>query len=155
MTYYPDEVPHHLTYPNTPLHSLLEEAAQRYPNAAATSFFGSTITYSELNRDANRFAHALKAAGLDAGDRVAIHLPNCPQLLISLYGTLKAGGVATMVSPLYEKREIIYQLQDSGAAIMVTLSQKAIFSKAVAAGQEASEGNVTVVVQIIESPRPT
>lgn len=137
MTYYPDEVPHHLTYPNTPIHSLLEEAAQRYPNAAATSFFGSTITYSELNRDANRFAHALKAAGLDAGDRVAIHLPNCPQLLISLYGTLKAGGVATMVSPLYEKREIVYQLQDSGAAIMVTLSQEDIFNKAVAAQQEA------------------
>ncbi|MDO8735506.1 MAG: long-chain fatty acid--CoA ligase, partial [Thermoleophilia bacterium] len=68
---------------------------------------------------------------------VAIHLPNSPQFLICLYGTLKAGAVATLVSPLYETRELTYQLTNSGARVMVTLSQQDILAKAEAAHRQA------------------
>lgn len=136
MTYYPEEVSRHLSYPRRPLHGLLEDAARNHPSSVATSFFGATLTYEELDREANRFAHALSTIGVAPGDCVAIHLPNCPQLLICLYGALKAGAIVTMVSPLYEKREVAYQLGDSGARVMVTLSQRDIFSKAAAAQHE-------------------
>lgn len=95
------------------------------------------MTFSELDQEANRFANALISLGVHPGDRVAIHLPNSPQLLISLYGSLKAGAVATMASPLYEIRELAWQLKNSGARVMITLSQRDILAKAEAAHQKA------------------
>lgn len=137
MTYYPPEVPREIAWTRRPLYAILEDAAKRHPDALATSFFGATMTYAELNGEANRFAHTIVGLGVQPGDRVAIHLPNSPQLLISLYGALKVGAVATMASPLYEKRELIYQILDSGARVMVTLSQRDILDKAIATQQEA------------------
>lgn len=133
MSYYPEEVPRQLEIPDYPLQRLLEDAAYRHPGAVATTFFGASLTYAELDRQANRFAHSLIALGIMPGDRVAIHLPNCPQFLICLFGTLKAGAIATLASPLHEKRELAYQLTDSGARVMVTLSRKDILRKATAA----------------------
>lgn len=138
MTYYPEEVPRQISWTRRPLYSLLEEAAAHYPDAAATSFFGATMSYAELDAEANRFANALDKLGVQPGDRVAIHLPNSPQLLISLFGVLKAGAIATMASPLYEPPELSYQLTNSGARVMVTLSQADILQKAIAAGRKAS-----------------
>lgn len=131
--YYPREVPEHLTYPHETLHHVLEDSAQRYPDAVATIFFDATMTYGELDREANRFAHGLIGLGVEPGDRVAIHLPNSPQLLVSLYGALKAGAIATLVNPLYETRELAWQLEDSGAHVMVTLSQRELLAKAIKA----------------------
>ncbi len=137
MTYYPEEVPRVLAWTRRPLQALLEDSASRYPESAATGFFGASMTYAELDREANRFAHALAEMGVQPGDRVAVHLPNSPQLIICLFGTLKAGAIATMASPLYERRELAYQLNNSGASILVTLSQQDILRKAEAARQEA------------------
>ncbi|MHB1381092.1 MAG: long-chain-fatty-acid--CoA ligase [Thermoleophilia bacterium] len=136
MSYYPDDVPREIKIPDHPLQRLLEDAAYRHPDATATSFFGATLTYSELDREANRFAHGLISMGVEPGDRVAIHLPNSPQFLICLFGTLKAGAVATLASPLHEKRELSHQLTDSGARILVTLSRKDILRKAIAASRD-------------------
>lgn len=135
--YYPLEVPEHLTYPHEPLQRILEDSARRHPDATATIFFDATMTYAELDREANRFAHGLIDLGVEPGDRIAIHLPNSPQLLVSLYGTLKAGAIATLVNPLYETRELAWQLEDSGARVMVTLSQRELFGKAIEAQEQA------------------
>lgn len=144
ISQYPGEVPRHLTWSHRPLQALLEDSARSYPDAPASSFFGGVLTYAELDQEANRFANGLIGLGVNPGDRVAIHLPNSPQLLICLYGTLKAGAVATMVNPMYETREISYQLTDSGAEIMVTLSQNEMLKKAIAAGQDAGLRHLVV-----------
>lgn len=136
MTYYPREVSRQISWTRRPVQALLEDSAKRHPEAVATSFFGATLTFQELDREANRFAHALAGLGVLPGDRVAIHLPNSPQLVICLYGALKAGAIATMICPLYEKRELSFQLNNSGARVMVTLSQQSILSKAMAAQRE-------------------
>ncbi|MHB1390928.1 MAG: long-chain-fatty-acid--CoA ligase [Thermoleophilia bacterium] len=136
MTYYPDNVPRRLTYTHQPLHGLLERSARNHPDATATVFFGGSLTYREIDEHANRFAHALLSLGVEPGERVAIHLPNSPQLVICLYGALKAGAVATLVSPLYEPAEIAHQLEDSGARVMVTLSQEQILSRALAVQEQ-------------------
>jgi len=135
--FHPEQVPRHLSYPHLPLHGLLEQSAERHPDAVSTIFFGATLTYRELDREANRFAHALADLGAEAGDRLAIHLPNSPQLLICLYGALKAGLIVTRMNPIYESRELTYQLKDSGARLMVTLSQQEILEKALASAAEA------------------
>lgn len=123
---------------------MLEDSAQRHPDAVATIFFDATMTYGELDREANRFAHGLAGLGLGPGDRVAIHLPNSPQLLVCLYGALKAGAIATLLNPLYERRELAWQLEDSGARVLITLSQEELLTKAVDAAGDAQLHHLVV-----------
>lgn len=144
MTYYPREVPRHLEYSHRLLQQLLEDSAQHHPEAPVTSFYGGVMTYLELDQEANRFANSLLGLGVQPGDRVAIHLPNCPQLLISLFGTLKAGAVATLANPLYESRELAHQLNDSGAGVMVTLSQNRILGNAITAREHSGVHHLIV-----------
>lgn len=123
LTHYEPGILPTLAYPALPLHGLLEQTAERYPERVATIFFGAQLTYRALNAAANRFAHALLSFGLKRGDRVALMLPNCPQFLIAFYGTLKAGAVVTAVNPLYTPRELEYQLNDAEVETLVTLSK--------------------------------
>jgi long-chain acyl-CoA synthetase len=123
LAHYEPGVPPTLNYPAVPLHRLLEQTAERFPERAATIFFGAKLSYRALNEAANRFAHALLNLGLKHSDRVALMLPNCPQFLIAFYGALKAGAVVTAVNPLYTPRELEYQLNDAEAEALVTLSK--------------------------------
>src|SRR6266702_224298 len=104
------------------LHDLLSNAAREFPDRPALIFFGQKIGYHELDRLSNRFAHALRRLGIKKGDRVAIVLPNIPQFVIAFYGTLKAGAVVVLGGPLSNEAEIAYQLQHSGAQVLLTLS---------------------------------
>jgi long-chain acyl-CoA synthetase len=82
---------------------------------------GKTMSYSATAREAARFANVLGTLGVRSGDRVAIMLPNCPQVVIAFFGALMAGAVVVMTNPLYMERELEYQLNDSGAKTIVTL----------------------------------
>jgi long-chain acyl-CoA synthetase len=119
---YDREVPESLPPPKQLLHDLLSNAAREFPDRAALIFFGQKIGYRELDRLSNRFAHGLRMLGVKKGDRVAIVLPNIPQFVIAFYGILKAGAVVVVGSPLSNEAEIAYQLQHSGAQVLLTLS---------------------------------
>ncbi len=119
---YDREVPHSLPLPKQVLQDLLNNAAQAFPSRTALVYSGQRISFDELDRLSNRFAHALRALGVQKGDRVAIILPNVPQFVIGVYGTLKAGGVVVLGSPLSNEEEILYQLQHSGARVLLALS---------------------------------
>ena len=123
VAHYEPGVPPTLEYPAVTLHGLLEQTAERYPERLATIFLGAKLPYRALNEAANRFAHALLNLGLKQGERVALMLPNCPQFLIAFYGALKAGAVVVAMNPLYTPRELEYQLNDSEAETLVTLSK--------------------------------
>jgi long-chain acyl-CoA synthetase len=99
----------------------LDETASRFPDAVATRFYGGTLTWGEVRRQADAFAAALVDQGVKRGDRVAIMLPNVPQAVIAYYGVLKAGAVVAFFNPLYVEREIEHQLKDCGAEVMVVL----------------------------------
>ncbi|HWI63748.1 MAG TPA: long-chain fatty acid--CoA ligase [Symbiobacteriaceae bacterium] len=121
LSRYPDGVRPHLDYPPRPLHTLLDDAAARFPDNSATLFFGGRLTWSEIHRAANAFAAGLAALGVRKGDRVAIMLPNVPQGVIAYYGALKAGAVVVFCNPLYVERELEHQLRDAGAEVMIVL----------------------------------
>src|SRR5690606_19924254 len=76
----------------------------------------------ELDEAATRFAAVLQSLGIRKGDRVALYLPNTPQYLIGYFGLLRAGGVVVPTNPQYVPRELEYQLNDSGARVILTLS---------------------------------
>jgi long-chain acyl-CoA synthetase len=110
-----------MKYPQVPLQELLRESAENFPEKIAVAHDGQEITYDQLNALSNQFANSLLEMGVEKGDRVAIYLPNIPQFVIGYFGALKAGAVATAISPLHREREVEYQLKDSGAQTIVTL----------------------------------
>jgi long-chain acyl-CoA synthetase len=121
VRFYDPGVPARLTYPDHPVHHLLEAAARRYGPRPALVFFGRPLSYAALDTLAARFAAGLQRLGVEPGTPVSLHLPNCPQFVIAYYGILKAGGVAVPHNPLYTEREVAHQLQDAGVRVAVTL----------------------------------
>ena len=60
----------------------------------------------------------LRKQGVAPGDRVSIMMPNLPQTIIAFWGALKAGAVVVMTNPLYMEKELVHQIEDSGAQHM-------------------------------------
>ena len=99
---------------------------EKYGDKAAMSFMEIEISFRDLDRYSNRFAHMLIANGLKKGDVVGINLPNIPEYVIAWLGTLKAGCAVSGVSPLLSADELKHQLSDANAKALVTLD--AIFA---------------------------
>src|SRR5712692_1540301 len=118
---------------------MLTNAARAYPDRPALVFFGQQIPYRELDRLTNRFAHMLRSLGIKKGERVAIILPNIPQYVIAFYGTLKAGAVVVLGSPLSNEEEITYQLRDSGTQLLLTLTSYRAMIERVRAGTDVKQ----------------
>jgi len=122
LKFYEPHVPEHIDYPQTTLPAALEETAHKYPHHPAFIFRDNKTTYREFNEAVDRFAAALQGLGVKKGDRVAIHLLNCPQFPITYFAILRIGGIAVPCNPIYSAREMKHQLNDSGAETIVTLS---------------------------------
>jgi long-chain acyl-CoA synthetase len=123
---YPPDVPHSLApYPEKPVWSLLEESAERFPDADAVTFpvapMAKRLTYAQLKGEAERFAGVLASLGVRKGDRVGLVLPNSPQFVVAWYGIQRLGAVAVGNNPLYTQREMTHQLKDAGIEILVVL----------------------------------
>ena len=134
--WYGEDLPRDIQYPQIPLHEILDVSAGRFPERAAISFLGKNITYRQLHREVLAFARGLAGLGIGKGERVALFLPNVPQMVVAYYGTLKAGAVGVLTNPLYTERELLYQVKDSGAKALVTLDLVLTLSK-VKAGEKA------------------
>ena len=97
------------------------ENTEKWKDKTAVVFYGRKINYRELRDQADRFAAALHDLGIKKGDMVALLLLNSPQFIIAYMGALKAGATITAISPVYVSSEIKYQLEDSGAKMIVCL----------------------------------
>jgi len=122
VSQYDAGVPQAIDYPDTTMERLLVSYATKQPDVAAIVYKGATMTYSRLNGLVDRTALALQRLGVARGDRVAVHLPNCPQFVIGYYGILRAGAIAVPCNPVYVARELEHQIGDSGSRVVLTLS---------------------------------
>jgi len=94
---------------------MIRLAFEESPNKTALGYLGVNVTFGELDQYSNQFANLLIEKGFRKGDIVGINLPNTPEYLISLIGTLKAGCIVSGVSPLMSAPQVQYQLNDLGA----------------------------------------
>ncbi|HID89276.1 MAG TPA: long-chain fatty acid--CoA ligase [Anaerolineae bacterium] len=122
LRFYEPHVPAHLDYPRILLPAILKETAQERPDHPAMVFKGTVISYRAFDEAVDRLAAALQGLGVRKGDRVAVHLPNCPQFPIATYAAFRVGGIVVPCNPIYTPRELTYQLNDAGAEVIVTLS---------------------------------
>src|SRR5690554_845663 len=110
---WPDLVPHFLDLPATSLYSNLSISALRYPQHPAIIYYGATLTYAELERQAEALAGYLQRAGVRAGDRVLLYMQNSPQFVIGFYAILRANAVVVPVNPMNRKSELEYLIADT------------------------------------------
>ncbi|MEW5926514.1 MAG: amino acid adenylation domain-containing protein [Gemmatimonadota bacterium] len=103
-----------------PLHRLFERQAERSPDAVAVRSGERSLTYAELDRRANRLAHALAALGVGPEVPVALCLERSPEMVAALLGVLKAGGAYVPLDPAYPVERLAQTLADCGAPVLVT-----------------------------------
>lgn len=99
---------------------------KRYAEKSAFICLGQTLTYAELDQKSAAFAAYLQnETSLQAGDRIAVQLPNILQYPVVVFGALRAGMVVVNTNPLYTEREMEHQFNDSGAKALVVLANMA------------------------------
>jgi long-chain acyl-CoA synthetase len=97
------------------------ETTDQWKDKTALVFYGRKMSFKEVREQVDRFATALHDMGVKKGDKIALLLLNSPQFVIAYMGALKAGATLTAISPVYVSSEIKYQLEDSGARMIVCL----------------------------------
>ncbi len=104
------------------LHDLVLDSCRKFPNKTALLdvSINRRFTYAEYGDTVERLARGLIAAGLKPGEVVAIFLPNSWEFATSYHAITLAGGFPTLLNPTYREREVRYQLENSGAAILIT-----------------------------------
>jgi acyl-CoA synthetase (AMP-forming)/AMP-acid ligase II len=80
---------------------------------------GERISWARFCGDNHRFAHGLRAAGIDSGDRVGIFMGNGYPMVTALYGTLAAGAVGVPLNTSVSDDGIVAMLTDAGIRALV------------------------------------
>jgi long-chain acyl-CoA synthetase len=93
---------------------MIREIFEKFSNNMALAFQGLEISFNEVDRYSSQFANMLMENGFKKGDVVGINLPNIPEYVFSVIGTLKAGCIVSGVSPLLSDVQMHYQLDDLG-----------------------------------------
>ncbi|HKV95864.1 MAG TPA: amino acid adenylation domain-containing protein, partial [Gammaproteobacteria bacterium] len=102
------------------VHELFEEQVRRSPEATAVVFEEASLSYRELNRQANRLAHYLRELGVKPDERVAICVERGLEMIVGLLAVLKAGGGYVPLDPAYPEERLQYMLEDSAPVVLLT-----------------------------------
>jgi len=104
------------------LHDLVLDSCRRHAPKTALVDPSCTrkMTYAEYGETVEAVARGLIAAGIQPGDVVAIFLPNWWEFCVAFHGTQLAGAIPTLLNPTYREREVRYQLENSGATILIS-----------------------------------
>tara|TARA_Y100000590_G_scaffold156654_1_gene180094 strand:- start:1314 stop:3062 length:1749 start_codon:yes stop_codon:yes gene_type:complete len=106
-------------------HECIDRHALSNPDKVAMIWLGKngeeeTYTFSDMKRETDKFANALKGLGIEKGDRVFMFMDRVPELYISVFGALKAGAVAGPLFSAFGPDPVRDRLQDSGAVALIT-----------------------------------
>ncbi len=104
------------------LHNLVLDSCRRNPNKTALvdSSNARRMTYAEYGETVEGVAAGLIAGGVKPGNVVAVFLANSWEFCTSFHAIQLAGAIPTLLNPTYREREVRYQLENSGAVILIT-----------------------------------
>ncbi|AOS97631.1 Long-chain-fatty-acid--CoA ligase [Microbulbifer aggregans] len=102
---------------------VFSDACAKFGDRPAFTCLGHTLSISDIDKLSGRFASYLQNhTNLKPGDRIAVQLPNVLQYPVVVFGAMRAGLVVVNTNPLYTRRELKHQLNDSGAKALVVLA---------------------------------
>jgi long-chain acyl-CoA synthetase len=123
LKYYDEGVPRTpYPYPQRTMIEVVDKSAKAKPYRAMLYFKGARLLYDDFVRQSDSLAAGLVAIGVKRGDRVALLLPNSPQMVLSFHGIWKAGAIAVPVDPLYTERQLEHALAEVDAAAVIVLN---------------------------------
>jgi len=104
------------------VHDLVLDSCHRFASKTAVidSSCDRRISYAEYGELVRSLAQGFVAAGLKPGEVIAIYLPNCWEFCAAYHAATLAGGIPTLLNPSYREREVRYQLENSGAAFLIS-----------------------------------
>ena len=132
---------------NRLLHDSLAAAARSDGGKEALVVDGQRLSYSELLDSAQRFARALQELGLERGDRVIVFTDNSLPCVVSIFGTLIAGGAFVVVNPQTKEDKLAYILTDSEASFLVTEGTIARVAAGAGAQARAQSSSLRAVIR--------
>ena len=106
--------------PGEPVHEVFRRRAQATPEVTALRFPGGSLTFAELDEEADRLAARLRAAGVGPETRVGIFLERSPEMVAAVWGVLRAGGAYVPLDLAAPPRRVAYQLEDAGIEVVLT-----------------------------------
>jgi fatty-acyl-CoA synthase len=112
----------HPTWEPRTLSGALDAVAAEHPERAYVIADGDERTYADVVAWSWRIARGLVAAGVGAGDRVALLLPNGPELVAAIFGVARAGAVAVPLNVRLQPRELAFVLGQSGSVALFTVA---------------------------------
>ncbi len=98
-----------------------------------------TLTYADLQREVNRFAHALAGLGVGKGDRVGLFLPMIPETVVAIMAVAKLGAVFTPIFSGYGPQAVATRLSDAEVKVLITADGFLRRGQAVAMKEAADE----------------
>jgi acyl-CoA synthetase (AMP-forming)/AMP-acid ligase II len=100
-----------------------DTVARNDPEGLAMSDHTREVTFAELAGEVNAVANALEDLGVEAGDRVALYLPNSVGFMTAYLGAMKRGAIPFPINMRFQGEEVRYVLEDAGAVAVVTHGQ--------------------------------
>ncbi|CAG0939156.1 fatty-acyl-CoA synthase [Gammaproteobacteria bacterium] len=106
------------------LHQLIMSSALRHGTRPALTDAARTVTYEALALGIGSLAAGLAGAGMRRTTRVAVYLPKSLEAVEAFFATAMGGGIFVPVNPLLKPRQVAYILQDSGAELLITSTDR-------------------------------
>jgi amino acid adenylation domain-containing protein len=126
------------------IHELFEEQVRRTPEATALVYEEQSLSYEELNRQANQLAHYLIGLGVKPDERVGICVERGVGMVVGLLGILKAGGAYVPLDPAYPCERLREIVEDAGPRMVLSDA-----AGREALGEESLEGKRNVSLDLV------
>lgn len=118
---YIEKLPKDIHYFEGGLYDVVYESSCKWPHNIAITYYSAEITYKELIKKIDKVARALKAIGVEKGDKVTVCMPNTPEEAYMFYAINEIGAIANMIHPLSSEKEIEEYVNRAHSKVILTI----------------------------------
>src|SRR5659263_105949 len=124
MIYNVKNVPKEIEYRfgKKPIDEYIKIHASRVPDKTAIIFYGTEITYKELDDYIDRTATLFASLGVKKGDVVSIFMQNCPEFMFAFFGAQRLGAISAPFNPMFREFDIEIDVNELESKVIVTNS---------------------------------